>query len=85
VFTAAVGQEDEGDVVVLEVGKGLRRARDWDGGAEKYAIYTGGVTGQSSALDYRCGGVKAYSNAKAKSGGSLFAGVLPERLRAAPH
>lgn len=39
-FASAIGKEDEGDMVVLEVGDGLRGAGDWGGGAEKYPINT---------------------------------------------
>jgi hypothetical protein len=39
-FAATVGKEDEGDVVVLEVGEGLRGAGDWAGGAEENTIDT---------------------------------------------
>ena len=42
VFAAAIGEEDEGDVVGLEVGEGGVGAREGGGGAEEDAVDAGG-------------------------------------------
>jgi len=39
VFAATISEENEGDVVVLKVGEGLRGAGDWARGAEENTIY----------------------------------------------
>jgi hypothetical protein len=80
-FAASVGEQDERDLVLLQVGERLRGARDRGSGAEQYTIDTVRV-GSTSAVRQRVPMNAAYSNAKAKSGGSFFAaGVLPESLR----
>ena len=70
-LTAAVGEEDEWDVVLLEVGEGFRGAGNGCGGAEEDAIDTA-VRLSDICLD--CVGT-SYSKAKAKSG-TVFLPVL---------
>ena len=40
VLAAAIGEEDEGNMVALKVGEGWGGGGEWGGGAEEYAVDT---------------------------------------------
>lgn len=63
-FPAAIGEENEGDTLGLEVGKGFVRARERVGAAGEDTIDAGG---RELVWRVREGGL-TYSNANAKSG-----------------